>query len=231
MPINRTWNNVIDATEVVISSPVAEKNLDDLGFPSTASRWLTHPTEMLKELHTNCGEVISRMVTTACVENRVTLQLIEPEEIEFNPPRWYVAFGTTPTIAKRLDLGLPNWVQLERELQFSIPNTFVSFAESWPGLVFGTLYFPAFLLPSSDWLRHETLSPYDGQGRPLIDGGVLDKLKRMILFQVDYWTNAKLLDCNGTVWQYQIESAELTNTELLFADWLENEISNRIKSP
>lgn len=223
MPIVRTWNNVIDADEIILHSPIESHDLEELGFPGASDKWLSAPADKLESLGIS-QDIVGTQAMKAAHAGHVALHKFEPEDTEFETPRWYVVFETTPLIGRRLDLTDPDWSHVERSLHFSIPEAFVSFAQSWPGLCIGSLDAPAFLMPSDDWLRHESLTPFDGQGRPLIDEHLLQELKGMLLFQIDYWAKAKLLDDSGTVWDFKIDESNLASTKLEFSVWLENEL-------
>lgn len=159
----------------------------------------------------------------------MALVKVDPEDVEFSTQCWFVEFGSTPRIARRLDLEPPDWKYLERELEFVFPPSFVAFAEAWPGLLIGGFDGPQLLLPSGDWLNHDALSPYDGQGRALIDVDLFQRLKRFLLFQIDYWAKAKLLGASGTVWEYDIAKAELTDTGREFDVWLDEALRSELK--
>lgn len=226
MPVSRTWNNVIDAYEIVVSNPIEADQLDELSFPSCAAQWISTPADQLTRLGA-CEGTLGGQTMIAASDGRVTLTRIEPEDREFESPQCYVVFYTNPLISRRLDLSTPDWPQLTTRLNFSIPDSFVSFAEAWPGLCIGGLDVPGFLLPSSEWLHHDALSPYDDQGRPTISRQLLERLSSMLLFQIDYWAKAKLLDANGIVWEFDIQHAFLASTGREFSVWLEQELASR----
>ncbi|MEQ8853667.1 hypothetical protein [Gimesia sp.] len=225
MPINRMWNNILDAAHIVITRPTSQAELKKLGFPTSSSDWLACPSALPHDLNVKGGEIIFNRTAQAAADCRITLQKIEPEDLEINSPSWYVVFETEPQIACRLDLSSPDWGLIEQSLKFSISSAFVSFTEAWPGLVFESLERPAFLLPCSEWLRHESLSLYDEECRPIIDLEMLAQLRHMLLFQIDYWATAKLLDCDGIVWEYKIDKEELISTDLEFTAWIKEAIS------
>ena len=159
MPIVQTWNNVIDAAEIAATFPVSASDLERIGSPASACKWILEPSDELKSLDSPEIEPMMRLLTEAAYGRRVSIKKIVPEDVAFDSPRWYVEFGSMPRISRRLDLPQPDWEKIRRLLGFSASGLFVWLGEAWPGLTIGGIEKPAFLLPSTDWVRHECLSP------------------------------------------------------------------------
>lgn len=236
MPVQEIWNNVIDATEFIVTAPVSNTELKRLSFPVGAGLWLSQPIVQLQNRyeHTN-NHLLSSSVRDACAHSKLALLKVEPEDKEFDSPRYFVVFGlypslvsAKPSVAIRLDLDVPDWNDIQRHCGFSLPPAFVSFAENWPGLTVGNIDYPKFLLPPECWLDHKLLLAYDGDCQPVNPPELIQRLEEFLIFQCDYWGIARLLDAAGNVWEYELSSMNFTNTGDSFEAWLERELTRQI---
>jgi len=221
---------VVDATESVITAPASDLELESLSFSEGAGLWLSQPVTQFRKNHKIIYNQLTTSVLEACAKSQVSLVKIEPEEVDFEA-RYFVMFDTRPTIAFRLDLTPPDWIRIESRCGFSVSPAFISFAEKWPGLIIGSFDFPAFLLSPVCWLDHKLLLSYDGQCQPTESPELIRQLKGFLLFQVDYWSKAKLLDASGDVWEYSSTSKKLTRTEFSFDIWLEMSLRKLLSTP
>ncbi|WP_417378360.1 hypothetical protein [Gimesia sp.] len=236
MPVEEIWNNVIDVTQFIVRAPINDLELEILSFPVGAGLWLSKPVgELKKSDDITKNRLLANSVLEACDNSQISLLKIVPENIGCDSPCYFVVFGlipannrTNPSIAIRLDLNVPDWSGIERRCGFSLPPEFVAFAENWPGLTIGSIEFPAFLLPSESWLDHKILLAYDEDSQTVNPPEIIQRLEQFLILQCDYWGIAKLLDHMGKVWEYDLSSMKLTNTEDTFEVWLEKELNRRL---
>ena len=150
-------------------NPVSDEDVISLGFSLADHAWLSQPSKEIQNLNTNPSHLISSLATNACSGNLISLRKLEPEDLDFSSPSWFVVFESSPTLAIELNTAHLDWSIIESQLESSIPVLFKSFSETWPGLRIGGFDRPAFMLSSEEWFQHQVLSSYDGDCRPLID--------------------------------------------------------------
>jgi hypothetical protein len=225
MSVLKTWNNVIDATVIEVTLPTSSRELAELGFPATALPWLNDP--VLRASQPGVVEPLDERLLSACKDADVSFVRCEPEDTEFEAPSFYVCFGRTTNqhqrILIRLDLPNPDWGAIEAKVGFPVCPTFKTFAVRYPGLIIGALDYSAYLLSPEYWTDSEILVGRDGQGRFVITKDLLSRLRDFLVFQIDYWAKAKLLDEDQQVWVYDLSAHTLERTGKSFAEWLRDE--------
>ncbi len=232
MPTKITWNNSSDCHEFVATPPFNKDELYEAGFP----------TETADIIHDINGFVLNHCKTlpkhpklSNFIKEAITSQLYvlvreTPEDCDLNNERYFLSFGRNDKweeypVSIRLGLNRPDWDFIKNEVGFIPDKNFQEFTESFPGLVFGLIEFPEFIMPSEYFTN---ISPFLSQnftGSYCIPKVEHDKLKNYLFFQHDYWSISRFINKDGTVFELKESPFSFTNTGIYFKDWVYNNVA------
>jgi len=238
LPIQKAWNNVSDCHERVVTPPVREDQLRDLGFPAEGIDALRDPLEYVTascrvlSRYANLAEFVlreARVGTVALVKETSEHVDLETGKSE----RYFLSFGSKEEngvfeypVSFELGLGLPNWRQVESAVGFMPAPEFIDFVESFPGLSFNHICYSQFILPHQEFSNVEDSLPQDGYGNLVVGDEQVRFMKRFLLFQHSYSGALRILGGDGCVHEVIAYPFSLRSTGKSFGSWVQERLVN-----
>ena len=228
MPTTQIWNNSFDCNELIATPPFSAEELREAGFPPESDAIIADANAFVLKKFRALPHYpkLSTFINDTIKSGLYALIRETPEDEEYRKKRYFLSFGVNLKnssieypVSIQLALNNPNWESIIKKIGFTPGKFFVDFVESFPGLVFGHIEYPEFVLPSEFFTNVSEFLPEYSPGKIAIQNDKLSKLNNYLFFQRDYWGIYRFIGERDIVYELTASPFSFSSTNTHFEDW------------